>query len=100
MANDAQFFAPGSDEASYKPAAGDVLPDPVRVIRFSPDMDVVFGDGTRIIEGTNVLLIRRSEVAQPAKGDLVAIGAVRFRLQGNAMLDGERLNWRIGATEA
>lgn len=100
MANDAQFFAPGSDEASYKPAAGDVLPDPIRVIRSRPDLDTSFGDGGRVILPTNVFLIRRSEIAQPAKGDMLAIGAARFKLQADAMLDVEGLNWRVGAVDA
>lgn len=96
LALDAQFHAPGSVEAVFTPAVGDPLPDPVRVIRSQPDERTDFGAGT-VIQGTNIFLLRRSEVAAPRKNATLQIGGATFTLKGEALLDVEGLTWRMGA---
>lgn len=97
VALDAQFFAPGSSEAVYIPVSGPPPADPIRVIRSQPDEEVRFGDGS-VIQGTNLFLIRRSEVAAPQKGGKIISDGATFTLRGEAMLDVEGLTWRMGAT--
>ena len=51
-----------------------------------------------MIQGTNLFLIRRSEVAAPQKGGKIISDGATFTLRGEAMLDVEGLTWRMGAT--
>lgn len=96
LALDAQFHAPGSAEASFVPAGGEPLPDPIRVIRSQPDVETDYGPGA-VIRDANIFLMRRSEVPAPRKNAQLKIGALTFILKGEAMLDVEGLTWRMGA---
>jgi RNase P/RNase MRP subunit p29 len=97
MALDVLFYAPGSDEAFYTPKGGAERAEPIRVIRGQPDRAVGFA-GQQVIEGTNVFEIRKSDVAVPARGDVVRIGGNRFKLLGEAMDDVEGLSSTIGGS--
>lgn len=66
--------------------------NPVKVMRRSPDGIRDFGQG-RISSATTVVDVRVSEVALPAKGDQVSIGAEHFIVQGTPQRDMERLVW-------
>lgn len=94
LALDALFSAPGSKEVTYYPKDGPGRVG-VRVILGQPDQTVGFG-GQQIIEATNVFEIRVSDVAMPAKGDVVVIGPATYKLLGEPMLDVEGLTWTIG----
>jgi hypothetical protein len=63
---------------------------PIRVIRKSPDKVVEFGD-SRVIAGTVLLDVRRSEAATIAGGDRIVIGAETFQIIGEPMEDPCRL---------
>ncbi len=99
---DALFNAPGSAAAAYQSISG-TAPVPIRIIRAQPDEL-----GPRnTVQATNTFDLRRSEVAQPVHGDVVAIGGVvidgeiiggePFTLIGTPMLDVEGITWTIGA---
>jgi hypothetical protein len=97
---DALFNAPGSAAAVYRPADG-TAPFPIRIIRGQPDEL-----GPRnLVQATNVLDLRRSEVPNPVggnghsiRGDVVAIvDGAKLELIGTPMLDVEGLTWTIGA---
>jgi hypothetical protein len=96
LALDALFSAPGSKEVTYYPKDGPGRAG-VRVIFGQPDKAVGFGE-QQIIEGTNVFEIRVSDVSMPAKGDIVVIGDVTYKLLGEPMLDVEGLTWTIGGS--
>jgi len=94
---DAQFNAPGSAAAVYDD--GVLIARPIRVIRSQPDADPSYG-GQRIIQGTNTLAIRVSDVAEPVDGATVTIGTEVLTLHGDPMLDVEGLTWTCGAVAA
>jgi hypothetical protein len=99
---DAMFSAPGSAAAVYQPTDGSA-PLPIRVIRGQPDELGARG----LVNATNVLDLRRSDVANPQNGDIVAIGGEivdgavtggeMFELYGVARLDVEGITWTVGA---
>ncbi|OWK29205.1 head-tail joining protein [Sphingomonas dokdonensis] len=101
---DALFEMPGSAAAVYQPIAG-TPPFPIRVIRAQPDELGPRG----VIQATNHFDIRRSDVAHPQRGDVVAIGGAiqagaitggeMFELIGTPMSDVEGLTWTIGADQ-
>jgi len=101
---DAQYHAPGSAAAVYRPIVG--APRDIRVIRSAPDRTSRFGDG-QIINASTSLEIRVSDVPSPQRGDAVVIGATlvdgvivggeAFELFGDPALDLERLSWACGA---
>lgn len=95
LALDAIFNGPGSIAAMYQRGAG--WSQPVRVIKSSPDQDAPFGQ-SRIIQATNLFEIRRSEVAQPAVGDQLAIDFVIYEIIAEPFLDTEGLTWTVGAS--
>ena len=94
---DAQFHAPGSVAAVYDD--GVLVAHPIRVIRSQPDADPNYG-GQRIVQGTNSLSFRVSDVPEPIDGATVTIGAEALTLHGDAMLDVEGLTWTCGAVPA
>lgn len=65
---------------------------PVKVMRKAPDGIRDFGSG-RITSATTVVDVRVSDVAAPAKGDVVSIGDEHFIVQGTPQRDTERLVW-------
>jgi hypothetical protein len=77
-------------DAVYTPNGDD--PINVRVVARRPDEIVGFGD-TRIHAATAVFDVRVSEVAAPAEGDTLAIGGETYLVQGEPVLDRERLVW-------
>ncbi len=97
MALDVLFYAPGSDEAFYTSRGGAERAQPIRVIRGQPDKSVGFGGG-QIVEGTNAFEIRKSDVADPASGDIIRIDTAQFKLLGEAMIDVEGLSFTIGGS--
>ncbi|HIV77013.1 MAG TPA: hypothetical protein H9899_05750 [Candidatus Sphingomonas excrementigallinarum] len=94
---DAQFHAPGSAAAVYDD--GVLAARPIRVIRSQPDADPSYG-GQRIVQATNSLLFRVSDVPEPIDGATVTVGAEALTLHGDAMLDVEGLTWTCGAVPA
>lgn len=94
---DAQFHAPGSVTAVYDD--GVLVPHPIRVIRSQPDADPNYG-GQRIVQATNSLSFRVSDVPDPVDGATVTIDTEVLTLQGDAMLDVEGLTWTCGAVPA
>ena len=99
----ALFRAPGSAAALFTPAGG--VPQQIRIVIEQPDEDKVIGRG-RVVEGSLSIGIQRSDVPQPAKGDLVeltdtAIGGVtKLKLYGQPRLDAQGLSWTCGAVAA
>lgn len=94
---DAQFHAPGSAAAVYDDEV--MVAHPIRVIRSQPDADPNYG-GQRIIQASNSLSFRVSDVAEPIDGASVTIGTEVLILHGDAMLDVEGLTWNCGAVPA
>lgn len=104
---DAMFEAPGSDAAVYQTGAAPVFP--IRVIRSAPDRFGSFGDG-QIINASSTVSLRRWEITEPKRGDVVTIGATiengaavggeRFEVFGDPILDLERLSWTVGIEPA
>ena len=96
---DALFNSPLAVDAIYRPpASSDELP--IRVIRSQPDRIADFGS-SHIVQATNLLSIRKFEVAYPAAGATVEIiGAEMFNLVGDPRLDTEGLTWMVDAEPA
>ena len=99
---DAVFTAPGSVAAVYQPIEGSP-PFPLRIIRAQPDEMGPRG----MVQGTNVLDLRRADVPGPQHGDIVAIGGEiidgaitggeQLEIYGTARLDTEGMTWTVGA---
>ena len=84
------------EDALWKPGgAGSGVP--VRVIRKSPDVVERFGD-TSIVLPTNILDVRKADVASPAEGDLIEIGTVTLKVIGTPVIDQLGLVWTCEAT--
>jgi hypothetical protein len=66
----------------------------VRIIRKSPDDLTDFG-AARLRSETTRVDVRVAEMASPAKGDTIQIGADLFAVQGDPMQDLERLVWTL-----
>ncbi|WP_156361374.1 hypothetical protein [Sphingomonas sp. Leaf67] len=92
MAIDAQYRAPGSVAADYWAGGGTLPPVPVRIIRSRPDRIERFA-GFQIDVRTETFEVRRSEVAQPVIGDLIAVGDERFEVLIEPQIDVEGLSW-------
>ena len=88
MAVDAIWFAGGTGPGVA-----------VRVIRKSPDEIIPFGAG-RILSETTLLEARVADLANPAPGDLIQIGAETFILQSEPKIDRERLIWTLNMRTA
>ena len=71
----------------------------VRVIRKSPDKITRFGAG-RIPSETTLLEARIADMATPAPGDLIRVGAKDVLLPGGPKLDRERLIWTLNMRTA
>ena len=67
---------------------------PIRVIRRAPDRITEFGAG-RFVSDTMMVDLRVSDLADPRSGDLIIIGADSFTIQGEPVLDCERLLWTL-----
>lgn len=91
---DAIFMDPNmAADAVYR--AQGLPPDvPCRVIRKSPDDLTEFGNA-RLRSATTQVDVRASEIAAPAKGDRLTIGAEVFTVQGDPLQDRERLVWTL-----
>lgn len=97
---DAQFNAPGSAAAVYLPLEGE--PVPIRVIRSRPTEETPVS-GMLVLADSNIVLIRRSEVAEPQQRAYISIGAtivddvvtdgILFEVLAEAKLDVEGLTW-------
>jgi hypothetical protein len=70
--------------AVWKP--GGVGGTACRIIRKSPDQVAEFGT-SRALLASCVIDIRVSEIAAPAEGDVVQIGAVSFKIVADPKLD-------------
>jgi hypothetical protein len=79
-------------DAVYTPT-GDG-PINVQVVARRPDEIVGFGD-TRIHSATAVFDVRVSDAAAPAEGDTLEIGGETYLVQGEPVLDRERLVWTL-----
>lgn len=66
----------------------------VRVIRKSPDVLQGFG-AAQFHAQSNMFDVRRSDVAEPTKGDVLAIGTERFVVQSEPVLDRLQLVWTL-----
>lgn len=102
---DAIFTAPGSLEASYQHATGDF--PVIRILLARPDETTTFR-GSRIVQATYEISIRKSEIGAPIAGaELTILGQEfpqvsgvitnRLRLTGDPMIDAEGLTWTCGA---
>lgn len=88
MAADAAWM-----EQGFPPAV------PCRVIRSAPDVVTEFGQG-RFRSETVRFDVRVSEWAQPRAGDILIVGADRFKVQGEPVRDSERLVWALDVVPA
>jgi len=93
---DVLFVDPNIGEDAIWKAGGTGSGAAVRVIRKSPDVTERFGE-TPIVLPTNILDVRKAEVASPAEGDLVEIGAGTFKVVGTPMIDQLGLIWTCEA---
>lgn len=91
------FRAPGSVAAIFTPTGGS--PIPTRIIRGQPDAASRFGGGS-IVQPTNVFQMLRAEVASPAAGDGLLVGADALVITGVPTLDIERVTWICAADPA
>ncbi len=98
------FAAPGSTAAFY--VDDFTLPQPIRVVRSQPNRDQRFGSVMAVVSD-DTFSIRRSDVAEPADGSFIVLGAALtgndpvggewFQIDGPAMLDTEGLTWSVVA---
>lgn len=95
---DAIFYAPGSAEAYYSSDETGRLPDPIRVIRSQPDADASLS-ARQIVQSTNQVEIRVSDIRKPKAGDQLELPTVKLQLVGEAMIDTEGLSHTCGAIE-
>lgn len=91
MALGALHSAPGSVAAVFTPSGGQ--PIDLRVVSSQESREASLRGGGRVIRDTNVVEIRRSDVAALRKGDALTIGRDNFRLSEGARLDVEGLTW-------
>lgn len=82
----------------YTPAAAPGSPFAVRVMRARPQ-EAIGGFGGRVVAEAVQLSVRRAQVAQPAVGDLIAVGAETFKVMSWS-IDGERIEWRLAVEGA
>jgi len=66
----------------------------IRVIRKSPDEITPYGAG-RIVSKTTILDVRVADLPMPETGDIIRIGPDEFIIQGEPILDRERLIWTL-----
>lgn len=100
----AMFRAPGSAAAVYLDEFN--LPQAIPVIRSQPNRDQRFGTVMAVVSD-DTFSIRRSDVAEPADGSFIVLGATLigndpvggewFQIDGPAMLDTEGLTWSVVA---
>ena len=83
MAEDATWL-----EQGFPPAV------PCRVIRKAPDVVTEFGQG-RFRSETVRFDVRVADWAQPVAGDILIVGADRFKVQGEPLRDTDRLVWAL-----
>jgi hypothetical protein len=67
---------------------------PCRVVRRAPDEITDFGQG-RFRSETTRFDVRVADWSRPAAGDILVVGADRFRVQGEPVRDTERLVWTL-----
>jgi hypothetical protein len=101
MALGALFSAAGSVAADY--VEGDADPLPIRIIRRQPDELSPIGRG-RIVQRTDIVEIRRSAIAAPVSGAVIAIRDAggdltgeQLTLAGDPRLDEEGMTWTCPA---
>ena len=99
-ANDARFADPNlARDATYTPAAG--APIAVRVIKVTPQVsDRQFLQmGFQLSPASQAAaahaVVRRSEVAEPAKGDTITIDGLTYPVRDIGDLDPLGLNWPL-----
>lgn len=90
----AALFADGNMavDATITPAGGGAA-IACRVLRKAPDEVRDFGGGVSIASETARFEVRASEVPQPSAGDEIAVGAVRYIVQGPPLRDDLGLVW-------
>ncbi len=98
LAADALFASPLATDATYI-ARSQPEPVTIRVIRTRGDRTTGFGSG-QVLQRTNTVDIRRSEIAEPESGDGLLIGDEPFELFGDPELDEEGVTWTCGLREA
>lgn len=101
------FNGPGAVAADYTAAGGE--PVRIRVIRDQRTDEAGF-NGDTVLMDANLVQIQRSDIAQPAAGDRLAIlhlnpdGSIAsqedFTIQGGARLDVEGLTWNCALEPA
>lgn len=70
-----------------------------RVVRAAPDVVTEFGQG-RFRSETVRFDVRVSEWPRPVAGDILIVGAARFKVQGEPVRDSERLVWALDVVPA
>lgn len=95
-ATDAVFADPNIACAALWRAAADGQGVPVRIVMRRPDRIVGFGD-SRAISATTLIDVRKSDIANPALGDAVSVGADAFELIAAPVLDSLGLVWTCEA---
>lgn len=93
----AATYATFGEEAAWTPVAGGG-PLPVSVRRREGDEEGRFGRSEAVLP-TTFIAVRRSEIAAPAKGDLVAIGADTFKIIAAPQLAARGTQWRCEAVQ-
>jgi hypothetical protein len=91
------FRGPRSVAAVYQRIGAQPLP--IRVIRHQPTEDIQFGD-TVVPVGTTIVEIDRSDVADPAAGDVLTLGLEILEIEGQPRLDRQGLKWLCEAPPA
>jgi hypothetical protein len=97
-ATDSAFCDPSmGEDALWKP--GGVGGVSCRIIRKSPDQVAGFGVSRALIASC-VIDVRVSEIAAPAEGDLVVIGALSFKIIADPVIDSLGLVYSCEAAQA
>lgn len=95
----ALFNGPCSAAADFAPGGGAPLPGGIRVIRSRPDKLAPFGGGQTVL-ATNSFEIRVADVAAPAIGDVIIVGAESFAINAEPQLDEGGMTWVCPAEPA
>jgi hypothetical protein len=78
--------------ATYQPVGG--YPEPLRVVRQAPVMDMGFGT-SRVSSESVTFQVRRADVPTAQSGDIIICEGQTRIVQGEPDLDAERLVWTL-----
>jgi len=87
--------AAGSTAAIYQPQGG--TPVPLRLVHHQPCEPTHLSLGNVVQDG-NIFMIAMSDIALPARGDIVQVGSEIYTVLAAPILDSEGMTWAVQVT--